>query len=107
MAADIQPSVTITEAEGQRVVVCLAGELEAHMALELEERFADPRMLQAREWVLDMEAVIWLDLTCAYALFRAATSAPEPIALHIHGARRSVQHILRDAGVDAIATVNE
>ncbi|MFI6274561.1 STAS domain-containing protein [Streptomyces sp. NPDC050988] len=101
------PLPLVVTAEGQRATLTFSGALEARMVRELEERLADPQLRQTREWLLEMSALTRLDLACAYALLRAATTFPEPVTLHVRGARRAVQRTLRDAGVDAVATIDE
>lgn len=100
-------TVRIVETDGQRAVLAFSGVLDAHVLRELEERLLDQRLRQAGAWVLEMSDLDRLDLACAYALLRAVTSAPEPAALTVRGARRNVQRTLRHAGVDAVATIEE
>jgi anti-anti-sigma regulatory factor len=77
------------------------------MVLNLEEQLADPRLRRARVWELDMSGLARLGMPCAYALLRAATTAPEPIELHVRGVRRTVRRILHAAGVDAVAIIED
>ncbi|MDX3308150.1 STAS domain-containing protein [Streptomyces sp. ME08-AFT2] len=100
-------TVRIAEADGQRVVLAFSGVLDAHVLRELEERLLDQRLRQAGVWVLEMSELDRMDLACAYALLRAVTSAPEPAALTVRGARRNVQRTLRHAGIDVVATIEE
>lgn len=98
-------SVRIAEAGGQHAVLAFSGVLDAHALPELEERLLDPRLRQARTWVLEMSGLERIDLACAYGLLRAVTVAPEPATVTVHGARRSVVRTLRHAGLDAVATI--
>ncbi|MGC5041325.1 STAS domain-containing protein [Streptomyces sp. DT190] len=100
-------TVRIAEADGQRAVLAFSGVVDAHVLRELEERLLDQRLRQAGAWVLEMSDLERLDLACAYALFRAMTSAPAPADLIVRGARRNVQRTLRHAGVDVVATIEE
>ncbi|MDN3296836.1 STAS domain-containing protein [Streptomyces ficellus] len=99
--------VTITSADGQRAVLDFRGALDAHMVRELEERFADPRLTEARTWVLNMHNLTRIDLACAYALLRAATMRPDPVAITVRGARRNVHRTLREVAFDAVAAFQD
>ncbi|GAA2428938.1 STAS domain-containing protein [Streptomyces macrosporus] len=105
-AASSRPVVAITTVGDDRAVLTFSGDLDADKLRELEERLLDPRLRDAREWVLEMSDLAHLDLACAYALLRAATR-PEGVALTVRGARRSVQRTLRHADVDAVAVIEE
>ncbi|MGP4001749.1 STAS domain-containing protein [Streptomyces sp. 8N706] len=100
------PTVTLT-VDGQRATLVFSGELNAYMARAMEERFLDPRLLAAREWVLDMSELERMDLACAYALMRAATGTSGPAVIRVRGARRNVQRTLHHAGVDEVATFED
>ncbi|HEX5569552.1 MAG TPA: STAS domain-containing protein [Streptomyces sp.] len=100
-------ALTITVVGGRRAVLTFSGALDAGLLRELEERLLDPLLGEAREWVLEMSDLTHLDLACAYALLRAATRQPETVTLTVRGAKRSVQRTLRDAGVDAVAVIEE
>lgn len=100
-------TVRIAEVDGKRAVLAFAGVLDAHALCELEERLLDQRLRQACVLVLEMSALERIDLSCAYALLRTATGAPEPAALTVRGARRHVLRTLRQAGFDAVATIEE
>lgn len=113
MAAESSPhttahrfSVALTT-DGERATLVFSGALEAGMVRELEEQLANPMLRQARVWQWEMSGLARLDLTCAYALLRAATTPPEPAAFHIRGARRAVRRTLHHADVDAVATIEE
>ncbi|RZB14343.1 STAS domain-containing protein [Streptomyces sp. F001] len=77
------------------------------MVRKLEEQLADTRLGHAHVWNLEMSGLTRLDLTCAYALLRVATTLPEPVELHVRGARRTVQRTLRDIGFDAVVAIEE
>ncbi|MFF3333408.1 STAS domain-containing protein [Streptomyces sp. NPDC002888] len=100
-------TVSIAEADGQHAVLAFTGVLDMHVLSELEVLLLDERLRQADAWDLDMSGLERLDMACAYALLRAATRAPEPAALTVRGARRDVHRTLRQAGVDAVATIEE
>ena len=100
-------AVTVVAADGQRVELALAGDLDLDVLRELEERFDDPRLREAAEWILDMGDVTRMNIACAYALLRAATRRPENVTLTVRGARRPVQRTLRAAGLGAIAQIEE
>ncbi|MEV8312277.1 STAS domain-containing protein [Streptomyces flavidovirens] len=93
--------------EGKVATLVFSGALEARMLRPLEEQLADPRLRHARRWELETSELARIDLACAYALLRAATTLPEPAELHIRGARRAVQRTLHAAGLDAVATLEE
>ncbi|MER7407881.1 STAS domain-containing protein [Streptomyces sp. NPDC000070] len=98
--------VTLTT-DGHHATLVFNGALDAHMVRQLEEQLADPRLRQSRTWELKMSGLSRLDLTCAYALLRAATTMPEPVELHIEGVRRTLQRTLREVGIDAVATIED
>ncbi|UQA90827.1 STAS domain-containing protein [Streptomyces halobius] len=102
-----QYALAVDTTDGQRAVLAFSGVLDAHALRELEELLLDPRLRRAGAWVLEMRAVERIDLACAYAVLRAATSLPETPAVTVRGARRSVQRTLRHAGVDAVVTFEE
>lgn len=112
MAADPHPAtdsrapVILTEANG-RAILRLTGELTADTVLDLEQQLLDPRLCHVREWVLDMSDLTGMDLTCAYALLRAATRTPATTTVRVRAARRNVLRTLRHAGVDALAMIEE
>lgn len=99
------PVALTTDAEGATLV--FSGALEARMVRPLEEQLADSRLRHARRWELEMSDLARMDLACAYALLRAATTLPEPAELHIRGARRAVRRTLHEAGFDAVAAIEE
>lgn len=100
-------AVAVVAADGGRAELVLAGDLDLDVLRELEQRFDDPRLREAAEWILDMDGVTHMDLACAYALLRAATRRPRTVTLTVRGARRPVQRTLRAAGLDAIARIEE
>jgi anti-anti-sigma factor len=100
-------AMTVVAADGRHVELALAGDLDLDVLRELEERFDDPRLRDADEWILDMGDVVHMDLACAYALLRAVTRRPETVTLTVRGARRSVQRALRASGLGAIARIEE
>ncbi|MGP3977953.1 STAS domain-containing protein [Streptomyces sp. 8N114] len=102
-----RPTVSVTMIDGRRAELVFAGDLGAEVLRELEEQLSDPRLLTAREWVVDMSGVTRLDLACAYALLRAAVERPETAKLVVHGARRDVQRTLRHAGIDRLQAFPE
>ncbi|WP_242483221.1 STAS domain-containing protein [Streptomyces sp. HSG2] len=94
----------IAEAGGERAVLMLAGDLSGPSVLrELEELLLDPRLACSPSWVLDTARVDRLDLACAYAVLRAVTTTPRPVALVVRGADRGVHRTLRQAGLDRVA----
>ena len=99
--------MAVTAVGGHRVVLTFSGALDTGMLRELEEQLLDPRLGEARGWVLEMSDLTHLDLACAYALLRAATRQPETVTLTIRGAKRNVQRTLHHAGVDAVAVIEE
>ncbi|MEW2247870.1 MULTISPECIES: STAS domain-containing protein [unclassified Streptomyces] len=96
--------VSVTEVDGC-AVLRFAGELTADRVLDLEQQLLDVRPSQVREWVLDMSDLTSMDLTCAYALLRAATRVPATTTVRVRGARRTVQRTLQHAGVDTLAAI--
>ncbi|MEV1045446.1 STAS domain-containing protein [Streptomyces sp. NPDC049916] len=99
------PAMAVVAADGRAAALVLAGEIGAGALRDLAEFLDDPRLGRAAAWDLDLSGVTHLDLACGYALLRAVTLRPEPVALTIHGARRSVQRTLRSAGLDAVADI--
>lgn len=93
--------------DGEAATLVFSGVLEARMVRPLEEQLADPRLRHARRGELEMSELAQMDLACAYALLRAATTLPVPAELHIRGARRAVRRTLHAAGLDAVATLEE
>ncbi|MFG2888414.1 STAS domain-containing protein [Streptomyces sp. NPDC048248] len=106
-AAPQATHVAIDTADDQRAVLTFSGVLDSHALRELEERLLDPRLRQADTWVWEMRAVERIDLACAYAVLRAATTLPAGTSITIRGAGRDIQRTLHHAGVDAIATIEE
>lgn len=106
-AAPQATHVAIDTADEQRAVLTFSGVLDSHALRELEERLLDPRLRQADTWVWEMRAVERIDLACAYAVLRAATTLPAGTSITIRGAGRDIQRTLHHAGVDAIATIEE
>jgi anti-anti-sigma factor len=102
-----RPTLTITETGRRRTVLTFSGRLDAGTLGELEERLVDPRLLGAREVVLEMGELEHLDMASAYALLRVATGRPEGAGLTVRGANRAVQRTLRHAGMDAVAVIGE
>ncbi|MEU9484164.1 STAS domain-containing protein [Streptomyces decoyicus] len=98
-------AVALTEADEQQAVLTFAGVLDAHALPELEELLGDRRLRQAGTWVWDMSGLERIDLACAYALLRAATRAPETVAVTVRGARRAIQRTLRHAGLDTVVSI--
>lgn len=106
MAADAPLPLPVTlTADGQHATLVFGGVLDTRWTRELEEQLTDPRLRRARTWELRMDDLTQLDLTCAYALLRAATTSPEPVDLRIRGARRTVQRTLHEVGLDAVAAI--
>ncbi|MEU2182678.1 STAS domain-containing protein [Streptomyces thermolilacinus] len=101
------PPMVIESAVGGRAVLVFSGELEAHAVGPLEEELGDPRLRDAAEWELRMHGLTRLDLSCAYALLRAATVRDTPAVLHVRGAHRGVRRSLRQAGLDTVATFED
>ena len=97
------PPVMTVSSDGRRASLDFQGTLDAHMVRELEQRLADPRLTEAREWVLHMDNLTHLHLTCAYALLRVAATRSDAVAITVRGARRNVQRTLREVGFDAVA----
>ncbi|GAB2958324.1 STAS domain-containing protein [Streptomyces pseudoechinosporeus] len=101
-----RPPVALTT-DGEVATLVFSGALEARMVRPLEEQLADPRLRHARRWELEMSELARMDLACAYALLRAATTLPEPVEVHIRGACRAVRRTLHEAGLDMVATLEE
>ncbi|MFH8347728.1 STAS domain-containing protein [Streptomyces sp. NPDC018045] len=97
--------MTIASVDDCRVVLTLRGELHADTLRMLETRFADPRLREARAWVLELHELTHIDLACAYALLRALSRRPDGTALTLRGARRHVARTLRHAGIDAVGAI--
>ncbi|MEU7135759.1 STAS domain-containing protein [Streptomyces sp. NPDC046261] len=93
-----------TAGEGQAVLT-LSGELDASRVRELEEALADSRLIVARGWLVELDALRRMDLTCAYALRNAASRLPAHTPVRIRGANRLVRRTLRHVGIDALATL--
>ncbi|MFV0137826.1 hypothetical protein ACLGIH_32335 [Streptomyces sp. HMX87] len=94
----------IAEADEQRAVLVLSGDLRGAPALrDLEELLLSERLRRSRSWVLELADLDHLGLACAYAVLRAVTSAPQPVDLTVRGAHRPVHRTLREAGIDALA----
>ncbi|MFI1165469.1 STAS domain-containing protein [Streptomyces sp. NPDC020801] len=101
-------SMTVAvDADGGRARLTFPEAVDAAALRELEERLAEPPLSGADEWVLDMSAVTRIDLASAYALLRAATQRPNIVKVTIRGAPRTVQRTLRQAGLDAVASIQE
>ncbi|WP_432089456.1 STAS domain-containing protein [Streptomyces sp. bgisy095] len=107
MATESAPTMRVSEADGGRAELFLAGEVGADALRELEEVLGSRPLGEADEWLVDMSRVVRFDLACAYALLRSATLRPKPAALTIHGARRTVQRTLRQAGLDTVSVFAE
>ncbi|MET7377950.1 STAS domain-containing protein [Streptomyces sp. NPDC005526] len=100
-------AVAAATAGGRRAELALAGDLDLGTVREFEERLDDPLLRRADEWVVDLSGVTRLDLSCAYALLRAATQRPAIARLTVRGAGRTAQRTLRHAGLDTIALIEE
>ncbi|MFF8814798.1 STAS domain-containing protein [Streptomyces pactum] len=106
-SASDRPAVAVTAVGARRAELTLTGDISADHLRELEERLAAPPMSDATEWAVDLRAVTHMDLACGYALLRAVSRRPDPVALTVHGARRPVRRTLRDIGFDALAVFEE
>lgn len=112
MAADPHPAATsrapvsVTQADGC-AVLHFTGALSADAVLELERQLLDPRLYQARTWVMDMSDLTRMDLICALALRRAATRLPATTTVTVREARRNVRRTLRHVGLEVLAVFEE
>ncbi len=102
-----RPNLTITEAGRRRAVLSFSGRLDSGTLGGLEERLVDPRLLGAHEVVLEMDDLDHIDLSCAYALLRAATGRPENAVLTVRGAGPTVLRTLHEVGLDTVAVIEE
>jgi len=100
-----RPGVVISAVDGRHAEVTLRGDIGLPLLCEVEEQLADPRLLTADHWVLNLDGVTRIELACAYALLRAATEHSGTIT--VGGARHSVQRTLRHAGLDKAAVIEK
>ncbi|MYZ07266.1 STAS domain-containing protein [Streptomyces sp. SID2999] len=103
----VGPVLTVSAADVRLPELILAGDIGAEALRDLEEVLGAPPLHTATAWTVDMSQVTRIDLACAYALLRGATLRPEPAELTIRGPRRAVQRILRNAGLDVVAVIEE
>ncbi|MEU9393848.1 STAS domain-containing protein [Streptomyces sp. NPDC048324] len=100
-----QPGVAVSAVDDRHAEVTLRGDIGLPLLCEVEELSADPRLLRAERWVLNLDGVPRIELACAYALLRAATEHSGTVT--VRGARHSVLHTLRQAGLDKAAVIEK